>query len=314
MAHGRHASAPTRVPLRGWWDIALRVKDRITEDRVGLIAAGVAFFGLLALFPAITALLAIGGLVTEPSQIVAQMEEWSQILPDAATEIIMGQATEVAGSQGGGLGLAALIGIGLALYSASKGVGSLIQGLNVAYGETEKRGFVQKFLVTLGLTVLLIIGLLIGLLSTIAIPIILDMLSFGPVAERAGSIVVALVLFGMTVVALSVVYRFGPSRRSARFQWVSPGALLACVVWMIASIGFAAYVSNFASYNESFGALAGVVILLMWLWISAYVILLGAEVNAEAEAQTRYDTTIGDYRPMGQRGAVKADTLGKTRA
>lgn len=314
MAHGRHASAPTRVPLRGWWDIALRVKDRIMEDRVGLIAAGVAFFGLLALFPAITALLAIGGLVTEPSQIVAQMEEWSQILPDAATEIIMGQATEVAGSQGGGLGLAALIGIGLALYSASKGVGSLIQGLNVAYGETEKRGFVQKFLVTLGLTVLLIIGLLIGLLSTIAIPIILDMLSFGPVAERAGSIVVALVLFGMTVVALSVVYRFGPSRRSARFQWVSPGALLACVVWMIASIGFAAYVSNFASYNESFGALAGVVILLMWLWISAYVILLGAEVNAEAEAQTRYDTTIGDYRPMGQRGAVKADTLGKTRA
>lgn len=314
MTHGRHATAPTRVPLKGWWDIMLRVKDRITEDRVGLIAAGVAFYGLLALFPAITALLAIGGLVTEPAQIMAQMEQWSQILPDAAMDIIMGQATEVAGSQEGGLGLAVLLGIGLALYSASKGVGSLIQGLNVAYGESEKRGFVKKLMVTLGLTVLLVIGLLVGLLSTIAIPIVLEIANLGPITEKIGSFIVALVLFCLTAVALSIVYRFGPSRRSAKFQWVSPGALVACMLWMIASIGFAIYVANFASYNESFGALAGVVILLMWLWISAYVILLGAELNAEAEAQTQYDTTVGEYRPMGRRGAVKADTLGKIRA
>ncbi|EBA11170.1 YihY/virulence factor BrkB family protein [Roseobacter sp. CCS2] len=310
MSRGRNASSPSDIPGKGWKDIALRLKDEVSEDRVGLIAAGVAFYGLLALFPAITAILAIGGLLVEPNQIIEQLSALAGIVPEAAMTIITEQATAVAGSREGGLGLAALLGIGLAIYSASKGMGSLMDGMNVAYDEIEERGFIRLKLETLGLTLLLIIGLLIGLSAMIAVPVAINALSLGVVTETLGTVVVIAVLLGLTLVGLAVLYRYGPSRDAAEMQWATPGAIAACFLWLLGSAGFAFYVANFGSYNESFGALGGVVILLMWLWISAYVIILGAELNAEMEAQTRHDTTVGQDRPMGSRDAEKADNLG----
>lgn len=310
MTRGRHAEAPHRIPPKGWKDIALRVKDEIAADHVGLIAAGVAFYGLMALFPAITALLAIGGLMVEPSQIVDQISQLEGVVPDEVMEIIIGQATQVAGSREGGLGLAAVAGILIALYSASKGMNSLIEGMNVAYDEEEKRGFFMKTFVTLTLTLFLITGLLMGLLATLAVPSVIALVDAGPVTEVLGSLLAWGVLLVMTMAGLAVLYRYGPSRDKPELLWASPGAIAACVLWLAGSAGFAFYVGNFGSYNESFGALAGVVVLLMWLWISAFIVLLGAEINAEVEAQTAYDTTVGPEEPMGERGAVKADKLG----
>lgn len=311
MSRGRKAETPLEVPAAGWKDIAFRVKDEIATDRVGLIAAGVAFYGLLALFPAITALIAISGLLVEPNQVVEQLRDLSGVVPEEVIAIITKQATSVAGSREGGLGLAAILGILIALYSASKGMASLMQGINVAYDEEEERGFIKLKLVTFALTLLLMVGLLIAVLSMLGLPAVLALVSLGPLVEFFITGVLWLGLFGLTVFGLSVLYRYAPSRDAAEWKWTSVGAVVGCLLWIIASAGFAFYVSNFGSYNESFGTLAGVIVLLMWFWISAFIILLGAELNAELEAQTRVDSTQGYDQPMGARDAEKADNLGE---
>ncbi|WP_299741050.1 YihY/virulence factor BrkB family protein [uncultured Roseobacter sp.] len=310
MSRGRAAETPIEIPALGWKDIAFRVKDEVAADRVGLIAAGVAFYGLLALFPAITALIAISGLIVEPSQIVDQLESLSGLMPEEVISIVTAQATEVAGSREGGLGLAAIVGVLIALYSASKGMASLIEGINVAYDEEEERGFIRLKLVTFALTLFLMIGLLVALMATLGLPAVLAFLDFGAVFEFLMTAGLWVGLFLLTVFGLSVLYRYAPSRDEPEWKWASPGAIVACLIWVIASAGFAFYVRNFGSYNESFGTLAGVIVLLMWFWISAFIILLGAELNAEMEAQTRTDTTKGPDEPMGSRDAVKADRLG----
>ncbi|WP_113911886.1 YihY/virulence factor BrkB family protein [Roseovarius dicentrarchi] len=312
MTRGRDAETPTRIPAKGWKDILLRVKSEMSDDHVGLIAAGVAFYTLLALFPAITAMLAIGGLLVEPSQIVDQLRDVTQIMPENVAQIILTQAQEVAGSQKAGLGLAAALGILLAIYSASKGVGSLIEGLNVAYDEDETRGFVWLKLVTLALTVVLILGVVGALFLMTIIPLALTFVQLGAATEIIVTAISWLLMLALIMLALAMLYRFGPDRDRPEWRWASLGAVVACAAWLLATIGFAIYATNFGSYNESFGSLGGAIVLLMWLWISAYVVLMGAELNAEIEAQTRYDTTIGEPEPMGTRGAEKADNLGET--
>ncbi len=312
MTRGRNAESPTRIPAKGWKDIAFRVKDEMADDHVGLIAAGVAFYTLLALFPAITAMLAIGGLLVEPSQIVDQLRNVTQIMPENVADIILKQAQDVAGSQNAGLGLAAVLGIGLAIYSASKGVGSLIEGLNVAYDEDETRGFFWLKLVTLGLTVTLILGVVGALFLLTVIPLALTFVQLGGAAEVIVTGISWLLMLALIMLALAMLYRYGPDRDRPEWRWASLGSVIACLAWVAATAGFAIYAANFGSYNESFGSLGGVIVLLMWLWISAYVVLMGAELNAEIEAQTRYDTTVGPDAPMGARGAQKADKLGKT--
>lgn len=310
MARGRDAETPTQIPPKGWMDIALRVKGKLASDHVGLIAAGVAFYALLAIFPAITALMALGGLMMEPAEVTAQLQTLTDMIPKEAAQIILDQAVSVAGSDRGGLGLAFIIGLLLAVYSASKGMGSLIEGLNVVFDEDEDRGFIKKTLWTLGLTVFLIMGLLLGLLAALAVPAVLNLISLPDWLETVLSLSRWVILALMTVCGLAVLYRYGPSRDNAELKWLSPGAIAACVIWIVASVGFSIYVSNFGSYNESFGSMAGVIILLMWLWISAFIVLLGAELNAEMEAQTSADTTVGPDELMGTRGAEKADNLG----
>lgn len=313
MARGREATVPYEIPQKGWLDITLRLKDEIAQDRIGLIAAGVAFYGLLALFPAITAVLAIGGLMLEPSQIIDQFSTFSGIVPDEVMTIVTDQATAVAGSREGGLGLAAITGLLIAIYSASKGTKNLIAGMNVAYDEEENRGFIVRTALTLSLTLFLILAVLIGLSATLVVPSIVSFLNTGVIVEALGTLLVWVLLLLFTLFGLAVLYRYAPSRNAPEFQWVSPGAIAACALWIVSSAGFAFYVGNFGSYNESFGALAGVIVLLMWFWISAFIILLGAELNAEIEAQTRHDTTVGPDQPMGKRNAVKADELGEAR-
>jgi membrane protein len=293
-------------------DVAFRVKDEIGTDRVGLIAAGCAFYGLLALFPGITAMMALGGLIVEPPQIVQMMQQLEGLVPNEVLTIVTDQAEKVAGSREGGLTLALILGLGIAIYSASKGVGSLMQGMNVAYDEDEERGFFTVTLVKLSLTVGGILSAVVGLLIIGGAPALIALDSTSLAVDWAiGAGAVALVIC-LLLLGLAILYRFGPSRDAPEWKWLSPGAIFAGIVWIIGSIGFAFYVANFGNYNETFGTMAGVIVLLMWMWLSAFIVLLGAELNAELEAQTRYDTTVGEDEPIGERGAEKADHLGRT--
>ncbi|SFI55356.1 YihY/virulence factor BrkB family protein [Jannaschia pohangensis] len=307
---GRDAARPLAIPARGWKDIFWRVKEEVAHDHVALTAAGVAFYGLLAVFPAITALMSLAGLLYDPEQVVDVLQGLTGLVPPDVAQILMDQATEVAGSQGSGLTLGFILGLSLALWSASTGVGSLIEGLNIAYDEVESRNFLHVKLLTIAFTLAMMIGLLIAVLLIVVLPLALSFMAFAPGFERGIRLVAYVPLILLFVGGLALFYRWGPDRAPARLKWLSPGTLFAVVLWLAASVGFSIYVQSFGSYNQTFGSLAGVVVLLLWLWLTAFVILLGGELNAEIEAQTARDTTTGPREPMGHRNAVKADTLG----
>lgn len=287
--YGHGARTPLHIPPRGWFDIGKSVFAKIGEDNVSLIAAGIAFYGLLAVFPGIAACMAIAGLVTEPSVVVDQLESFGQLLPQQAAEIIIGQASEVAGSREGGLGLAALAGVLIAIYSSSKGIRSMTTGLNIAFGVSEQRNIFVQYALTILMTVMLIVGLLIAIASTVVLPAVFAVLPFPGQTETIVSLLRWPILAGFAIFGLSLIYRYGPNRPRPRWRWITPGAVVACVLWVGGSMLFALYVRNFASYNETFGSLGGVVILLMWLWLSAFIILLGAEIDAEMEAHAKTD-------------------------
>jgi len=308
------AATSTKTPVVDWKTLAFRVKNQVSEDRVALLAAGVAFYGLLALFPAITALIAISGLLIEPVRIVAQINTLSGLVPEEVLTIVTDQAMAVAESRQGGLGVAALLGLLVAFYSASVGTASLMQGLNVAYNEEESRGFVKRTLVTFALTLMMIAGLLCGLAATLAMPTILAFMDMGASVAMMLNAALWIGLIALTIVGLAVFYRFAPSRDTPAWKWTSVGAVVGCLVWIAASAIFAFFVSNFSYYNQSFGALAGVIVLLMWFWISAYIILIGAELNAELETQARADTAAKGDKTLGMGAAEKRDPPGTAAA
>lgn len=310
MSRGRNAERPRDIQAPGWKDVGLRVYNRIGSTRLGLLAAGVAFYGLLSFFPAVTAGLAVLGFFVEPSTLIERSEWLVGSLPEAAGEIVMGQLTEVASAGEGALGLAALVGIGIALWSASNAMGSLMQGLNAIYEEDEERGFVKSKLLTIGLTLGLIVGLALSVTVVAAIPVILDVIN-APGASWWASLLRWPIIFMIGAVGIAILYRYGPDRSNAEWRWLTPGAILGCLLWVAGTLAFTWYVQSFGSYNETFGALAGVIILITWMWLSAFIVLLGALFDAELEAQTRKDTTVGEDEPMGERGATKADRLGE---
>ena len=307
---GRESDRPGEIPARGWWEILKRTWREMTEDHVSMIAAGVAFFWLLALFPAMAAVISIWGLMFDPGQIEGQLAQVAGMLPDQAAQIVRNQAQSIAANSGTGMNLAAISGVLLALYSASKGIKSLIEGLNVVYDEDEKRGFIRLNLVALALT-LAMIGMLVAALGLILVlPAVLGTLGLGSLGETLIRILRWPLLALAAMIGLAILYRFAPSRDTPRWRWVSWGAAIATVLWVVGSIGFSLYVSNFGSYNETYGSIGAVIVLLMWFWLSALIVLMGAELNAEMEHQTARDTTAGAPAPMGRRGAHVADTLG----
>lgn len=308
---GRGAETPGGIPKLGWRDIFLRVKDEIGRDHVSVVAAGVAFFGLLAIFPAIASLIAIAGLMLDPAVVETRLSEAASVLPEAAAAIVRDQVVEVA-SAGTGIGFAAAFGLLLSLYSASKGMKTLIEGMNIAYDEDEKRGFVAQNVTALALTLVLIVGVVLALGVTLVAPAVLGMLALPEGLRSALAWGRWPLMAVLTMIGLAVLYRFGPSRDAPQWKWVSVGAVAATLVWIAGSVAFSVYVRNFGSYNETYGALGGVIILLTWLWLSAFIVLLGAELNSEMEHQTKRDSTVGPPEPLGERGAVKADTVGKT--
>ncbi|NVD45384.1 YihY/virulence factor BrkB family protein [Qipengyuania atrilutea] len=311
---GRHAERPSDIPTTGWKDILLRTKDELSADNVSVVSAGVAFFGLLALFPAIAAVILIAGLMADPMVVEQQIESFAAGLPENAAEILQNQARKVAAGASTTLGWAALGSILFALYGASKGMKTLMVGMNVAYDEDETRGFFSLNATALVLTILLVIVLILAMGLMIVLPIAADRLGL-PSFLQTIIFYGRWILLALTAFAgFSILYRYGPSRDAPEWRWVTPGSFAAVVVWVLASIGFAFYVRNFGSYNETYGALGGVIVLLTWLWVSSYIVLLGAEIDSEIEHQTRLDTTVGPSERMGNRDAVKADTVGEQKS
>jgi membrane protein len=310
--HGRQADAPQEIPPQGWKDIAKRAAKEVKADQVPLLSAGVAFYTLLALFPAIVAGVSIYGLVADPATVQNQVRELTERLSPQTADIVGDQLVEVTQGAGGALGLATVIGILTALWSASSGMKALITGVNLAYDETETR----KFFKLRGLAILLTLGAMV-LLAVAGATIV----GFPPVADNLPtvlqwvvSILRFLVLAALLVVGLAVLYRYAPDRDEPKWTWVSWGSGVATVLWVLASIGFSIYANAFGNYNKTYGALAGVIILMFWLFLTAFVVLFGAELNTEMELQTAKDTTAGPTKPMGEREAHAADHVAESPA
>lgn len=310
---GRQARTPKDIPARGWKDILWRVKDQIKKDRLSIIAAGVAFYGLLAVFPGLIALVAIYGLAFDPQQVEQQAAALSGILPPQAADILLGQLHDLTSTDSTALGVGAIGGILLALWSASAGMRTLMEALNVAYDEKEGRGFIRYYGTALLLTLGAILGLVLAIALVVALPVVLKFVGLGEALAWLVSIAVWPVLLVLMLGGLAIVYRYGPSREEPRWRWVSWGAVMATVLWIIGSVLFSVYVTQFGNYNETYGSVGAIVILLMWFLLSSYAVLIGAEINAEMERQTSKDTTSGGEKPMGRRGAYAADTVGQSR-
>lgn len=298
---GAHADSPAEIPARGWRQVLLRALHRSFVDRVTLIAAGIAFFGFLALFPSLIAAVLLYGLVSTPADLASQVEALTGTLPPAAAEVVAGQMEDLVRTDQRRLGIAAVVSVAVALWSAFVGMDYLLIEVNIVYEETEQRsGYLRRrlhaLLFTLGAAVVFAV-----LLALVAVfPAVVD----GGFLLGLGRWLLLLTVFALSV---SAIYRYGPDRRQPRASWVTVGALVATGFWLVASAGLSLYVSEFDRYSRSYGALAGVVVLLVWMWLSCIAILLGAEINAEAEHQTDSDSTVGPDRPRGEREAVKAD-------
>lgn len=309
-ARGRHAETPTAVPARGWRDIAVRTAKEAKADGVPLLAAGVAFFGLLALVPAISAAAGIYGLVADPATAGDRAAELLAAAPVEVRDLVTGQLESAAEAPEREAGIAAVAGIALALWSASSGMKHLLGAVNRAYDEEETRGFLRLRAMSLLLTVgaVLFVGVTVVVIA--AGPALLAGTSLDEPARIAVGILRWPVLAVAMAAALAVLYRWGADRDDPRWRWAAPGSVIATVAWLAGSALFSLYTANLGTYDETYGSLGAVVVVLLWLFLTAYVVVLGAEINAEAERQTTVDTTEGRRRPLGERDAHAADTVG----
>jgi membrane protein len=304
---GGEAQAPTQIPAKGWWQVTRRAFQESKADHVPVLAGGVAFFAFLALFPALIAAITLYGLVADPAQATQQVQSFASALPESSQPLISNQLNSIASASSGALSIGLAISLLAALWSASAGTSNLMKAVNVAYDEEETRGFLKLRAVALLLTIGAIVFVLVTLALVAVVPVVLGALPLGVAGTVLAQVLRWALLVLVVIVALAVVYRIAPNRDSPRFSWASTGALVATVLWIIGSLIFSFYVNNFGSYNETYGALAGVVVLLLWLYLTSYVVLLGAEINSEAACQTREDTTRGEPVPMGGRDATAAD-------
>jgi membrane protein len=311
---GRSAEKPTSIPAPGWWSILKRTFKEMSLDGVDLMAAGVAFYIMLAMAPALASAVSIFGLVADPTDVQAHLADLSGVMPGAAGDLVSEQLKDIASEDESSLGIGFAIALLVTLWSATKGTKAIITAINTAYDEEETRGFFRLNAVAMGMTfgLIMFLGLAIGLVA--AVPVALDTMGLGTIAETLVNVLRWPLLGAIVLLCLAVLYRYAPCREKAQWRWVTWGSGLATALWLAASAGFSFYVSKWGSYDETYGSLAAVAILLMWLYIGAFVVIFGAELNAEMEHQTAVDTTTGPPKPMGDRGAYVADTLGKAAA
>ena len=310
---GRDADEPSEIPALGWKDILKRTWQDLTNDHVSIVAAGIAFYSLLAVIPALAAVISIYGLAADPAQIQRNFDYFRSMLPPDAYKLLTEQMKHLSESNAAA-GWGTAISLAVALWGASTGIKGLIDGLNIMYHEKEKRGIVKLTIRALLMTLAAIVVVLISVALIAVLPAVLGFVGLHEATKTLMMVIRWPLLAVIFMLSLSAIFRFGPSRTRAKWRWVTWGAATATVLWLIASGLFSLYVVHFGSYNKTYGSLGAVVVLLMWFYITAYVVLLGAEINTETELQTAKDSTRGAPKPMGRRGAFAADHLGEAEA
>lgn len=311
-AIGRDADAPNEIPAKGMRDVFWRIYKALMVDRVTLIAAGVTYFLLLSLFPALGALVALYGFIADPVTIIDHISFVASILPPGSFDIVLGQLNALTQQKSSTLSIAFFSGLIIAIWSANNGMKALFEAMNVAYKESEKRNFFRLNLLSLTFTfgaliVVIVIIAAIGVLPAALAYLWLDRWQELLARFARWPFLILFVGFGITV-----VYRYGPSREQAKLRWINWGVAFSTSLWFVASLLFSYYLENFANYNATYGTLGALIGLMVWVWISVIILIVGAQINAELEHQTARDTTTGSPKPMGQRGAFVADTLGET--
>ena len=311
---GRDADTPGDIPARGWRDILVRMFWATSANRVLSTGGSVAFFTLLAVFPGIAAIVSLYGLFADASTISTHLVLLSGILPAGVLGLVGDQVKLVAQKGNDTLGGAFAISLVLALYSANSGIVALFDALNVVYNEREERSPVRFYATTFAFTLAAVVFTVLALTGVVALPIMLRFVGLPSLTEWLLKAARWPVLLVTIAGSLAVIYRYGPSRNGARWRWVTWGSAIAALLWIAASMLFSWYVATFDSYNRIYGSLGAGVGFMVWLWISAVIVLLGGELNAEMEHQTARDTTEGGGKPLGRRGAMMADHVGKAQS
>lgn len=308
---GYRAEKPGEIPKKGWKNIGKRILSQLQEDHVQIVSAGVAFYFFLSLFPMIVAAISVYGLVLNPSQIQQHITELSGVLPSEAYQIIQGIMEPMLDKPSETFGWGFALSILISLWSANKGTRALFEGINIAYNEKDDRNFFKKT----GLTLLFTLGgILIGLISILIVilfPAFVQWFGFSSFIESLLSLGRWVLLGALIVFSISLLYKFAPHRDNPQFKWVSWGAIAGTFLWIAGSLLFSWYVQNIGSFDEMYGSFAAVIILLMWLFLTSFIVLLGAEINSEMEHQTAWDTTVGEKKPMGHREAYHADHVAR---
>ena len=306
---GRAADHPSEIPASGWRDIGTRIYQEFVKDRVLSVAAGVTFYTLLSLAPAIAALVTCYGLISDAGTINDHLAAMRGVLPASAIDIVGEQVKRIAAKPSGTLGLTFFTSLVISLWSANAAMKAMFDALNVVYEEEERRNFFWLNVRSLTFTAGALLFIIVALSAIVVLPIAFNFIGLGDGAWLIASLrwpALLIVLLG----GLAVLYRYGPSRERARWRWVGAGSVVAGLLWIVASILFSWYVSNFGNYNETYGSLGAVIGFMTWIWISATIVLLGGEINAEVEHQTARDSTTSPTRPLGHRGARMADSVG----
>jgi membrane protein len=304
---GHHAEKPGQIPLKGWKDIALRVKDKLTKDHLPLISAGIAFFFFLSIYPAIAAALSIYGLVMEPAQVAEQMSQLGNVLPEKAAQMVSDILEQQSLKSASSLSWSLVLGLVISLWSANKGAKAIFEGVNITYDEIDERGFFKFTEITLVFTIAGIFVGFIAIAMIVAFPALIDKLALPSTLSTIIQFLRWLILALVIMFSLAAIYKVAPYRSAPQFKWTSWGAMIATIIWLGGSLLFSLYISNFNSFDKTYGSFAAVIILMLWFLLSAFIILLGSEINSEMEYQTSHDTTIGKDKPIGQRGGYHAD-------
>jgi membrane protein len=309
-AEGHIAEAPSPIPVRGWKGVLLRVYQSVNEERLLLVAAGVTFYTLLAIFPGIAALISIYGLFADPATVTSHLDTIANVAPSGAIDVLRDQMARLALQGGTKLGIGFLVSLAISLWTANSGIKALFDALNIAYDEEEKRGFFKLTGVTLLVTAGIIAFILLTLGAVVALPVVLDYVPQPGLTLYLVKFGRWPILFILVTLALEILYWYGPSRKEPRWRWVSWGSAVAAIVWLVASVLFSWYVANFGSYNKTYGSLGAIIGFMTWIWISIIVVLVGAKLNAEMQHQTARETIIGQPAPLGSRATNMANAIG----
>ena len=309
---GRTASTPVEIPVNGWWDILRRVFEKLGTYNVSILSAGVAFYAMLSIFPALAAIVTIYALVSDPTVVQQHFSSLSGFIPSDVTSIISEQLASLASRSDEGLGLSLSFGVLAAVWSAHRAVDALVRAITVVYEEKETRGILKINLLTFGVTLGAVLFIVLILVLLVVIPTIMAYLPQYTILSKLAPLLRWALFIGVVVFAIGYLYRVAPPRVPARWRWLSVGAVLATMLWFGGSLAFSYYVQQFDTYNQTYGTLGAIIVLLMWFYLTTYSVILGAALNAEMEHQTRFDTTVGERLPMGERGAYVADHLGET--